>query len=216
MSCKLTYFAVGGRAFSIRALLAHANFSFEDVRMTFDDWPAFKPETPMGSMPIWEEDGFQMVNAKAILRMLGIRLGYYTEDPNVAYKIDSLVEYLDGLADIHSGYILPSIQSGTFDESKGRDYIAAVWDKMLPILEARLEKHGQDWIGGTETISIVDFKVGQLLYGATSMNPECKMPPLLKSDISNKIKMNPKFSAWYQRFTTAMQPFIDTQQNTPV
>ncbi len=32
-------------------------------------------------MPVWEEDGYKMVQSNSILRMLGIRYGYYTTDP---------------------------------------------------------------------------------------------------------------------------------------
>ena len=36
---------------------------------------------PLGSMPVWEEDGFIMCQSNSILRVLGIRLGYYADDP---------------------------------------------------------------------------------------------------------------------------------------
>ena len=36
-------------------------------------------------MPVWQEDGFMMCQSSAIMRMLGIRLGYYTEDPIQAW-----------------------------------------------------------------------------------------------------------------------------------
>ena len=60
MPGKLLYFDMGGRAEGIRALLAHANFQYEDSRQSFADFGAMKSSgaLPLGSMPVWEEDGF--------------------------------------------------------------------------------------------------------------------------------------------------------------
>ena len=83
MPGKLIYFEAGGRAEGIRALLAHANFDYVDERLSFPDFGAKKAAGvfPLGSVPVWEEDGVMHPQCSAILRMLGIRLGYYSEDP---------------------------------------------------------------------------------------------------------------------------------------
>ena len=50
----------------------------------------------MNSVPMWvDEEGFAMNGANAILRTLGIRCGYYTDDPMTAWAIDSLVDFAD-------------------------------------------------------------------------------------------------------------------------
>jgi len=67
-------------------MLAHANHPYTDTRKIFpDEWAAYKDQTPLGTVPIWVEDGFTICQNNAILRSLGIRLGYYTEDPMIAY-----------------------------------------------------------------------------------------------------------------------------------
>ena len=40
---KLTYFNLRGRAETIRMLFAAADVKFEDVRITFEEWPELKP-----------------------------------------------------------------------------------------------------------------------------------------------------------------------------
>ena len=65
---------------------------------------------PLGSMPVWEEDGFKMCQSSAILRMLGIRLGYYSDDPMICFAIDSIVDFMEGLQPKFAGYLLPVTQ----------------------------------------------------------------------------------------------------------
>ena len=97
MPGKLYYFEVEGRACGIRMMLSHANFQYEDARQTMPQFGQLKSSgaLPLGSMPVWEEDGFKMCQSSAILRMLGIRLGYYTEHPMTAWCIDSLVDFME-------------------------------------------------------------------------------------------------------------------------
>ena len=57
MPGKLTYFPFGARAEPIRALLHLAGHRYEDERIDNDTFAARKPDLPLGSLPIWEEDG---------------------------------------------------------------------------------------------------------------------------------------------------------------
>eukprot|EP00343_Euplotes_focardii_P006903 CAMPEP_0205818968 /NCGR_PEP_ID=MMETSP0206-20130828/1106_1 /ASSEMBLY_ACC=CAM_ASM_000279 /TAXON_ID=36767 /ORGANISM="Euplotes focardii, Strain TN1" /LENGTH=69 /DNA_ID=CAMNT_0053111915 /DNA_START=24 /DNA_END=229 /DNA_ORIENTATION=+ len=51
-NCKVTYFNLPGRAESLRLALSAAKISFTDERIEFKDWPALKPSTPWGSLPV--------------------------------------------------------------------------------------------------------------------------------------------------------------------
>ena len=99
MPGKLYYFDLGGRAEGIRALLGHANYKYDDARQDFASFAQLKQvgKLPLGSMPVWEEDGFIMCQSSSILRMLGIRLGYYSDDPMVCFQIDSIVDFCESL-----------------------------------------------------------------------------------------------------------------------
>jgi glutathione S-transferase len=57
------------------------------VRLAPEEYMAKKAAGffPLGGMPVWEEDGMVMPQSNAILRMLAIRLGYYSEDPMTCY-----------------------------------------------------------------------------------------------------------------------------------
>ena len=41
--------------------------------------------------------------------MFGIRLGYYTEDPDTAYEIDSIMDFVEDLTDVFFEYPLPAV-----------------------------------------------------------------------------------------------------------
>ena len=96
MPGKLTYFNdLGGRAEAIRALCFLANHEYEDNRISSEQWADMKSHTPMGALPLWEEDGYLMCQTNAILRFLGKKLGYYSSDPIICYNIDSLLDFFE-------------------------------------------------------------------------------------------------------------------------
>ena len=90
--------------------------------------------------------------------MLGIRLGYYSEDPMTIWAIDSIVDFIEDIVPKHAEFIFPAVQGQQIDESKADSYFKDVWDKSIPIIENRLAGHGRAYIGGTDTPSIADFK----------------------------------------------------------
>ena len=140
MPGKLYYFDLGGRAEGIRALLGHANFQYEDCRKSNEEFGQLKQSgfLPLGSMPDWEEDGFKMCQSSAILRMLGIRLGYYSEDPMTAWAIDSLVDFAEDHQGKFVGFVFPAVMGGQLDLSKAEEWIESSYGKVIPIYEKRL------------------------------------------------------------------------------
>ena len=158
---KLFYFEVDGRAGGIRALLAHAGVRYEDCRQDPKKFGALKAQgfLPLGTMPVWVEDGFKMVQSSAILRMLGVRHGYYADDPMTAWKIDSLVDFMEDKQGPHAALYLPLFGGATaIDPAHVDPWFANFWDKVIPVLEARLAEHGKKFLAGTDRPTIADFK----------------------------------------------------------
>jgi glutathione S-transferase len=55
---KLTYFdAPVSRGEECRLALSIGGVDFEDIRIKSADWPALKPKTPFGSLPVFEVPG---------------------------------------------------------------------------------------------------------------------------------------------------------------
>ena len=172
----------------------------------------------MGSIPVWEEDGLETVQSSAILRMLGIRLGYYTDQPHVAYEIDSIIEFIEGVVDHHSPWMLPKLARGAWDESgtRGQDYINAVWKPTLPIIEARLAKSATKFVAGTEGPTIADFKLCQLPFAATDLNPACEFPEGVKAEIAALLDNCPKYKAFLMMMKeTVLADYIATADPRP-
>ena len=161
---KLFYFEVDGRAGGIRSLLHHAGVRYIDNRLKPEAFGKKKAagELPLGTMPIWIEDGFTMVQSSSILRLLGVRHGYYSDDPMTCWKIDSLVDFMEDKQGPHAALYLPMFGGATALNPDHFDpWFANFWDKVIPVLEARLAEHGKKFLAGTNTPTIADFKAFQ-------------------------------------------------------
>ena len=86
-----------GRAEPIRMLLNHAGIEFEDVRVDYNDWQEIKKQSDFrdffefGQMPVLERNGKFYAQSYAILRMLGKEFGYYPNDPEDMWFVDSTI-----------------------------------------------------------------------------------------------------------------------------
>lgn len=67
---KVTYFELTGLGEPIRLLLSYGGLEFEDNRIPKDQWPAVKPSTPFGKMPLLEHNGKVAHQSLAICRYL--------------------------------------------------------------------------------------------------------------------------------------------------
>ena len=67
----LTYFAIRGRAEPIRLLLEEVALPYEERPIASQaEWAKIKPAMPFGQVPLLEEDGVAIPQARAILRHL--------------------------------------------------------------------------------------------------------------------------------------------------
>jgi len=199
MPGKLIHFEVGGRGEAIRMLLAHCNFQYDDARQTFPQFGALKASgaLPLGSMPVWEEDGFKMAQSSAILRMLGIRNGYYSDDPMTCWAIDSLVDFLEDKANAAIGLYAPLFSGATaIDEADCPKWYKDFWGAVIPVLEKRLSGHGKKFLAGTDRPTIADFKAfAQIIHNLES-NTANILPANVKADVKSKMMASTNYYRW--------------------
>ena len=94
---EILYFDGAGRAETIRIALFAGGVDFTDTRFSGKEWPAIKPTTPLGSVPVLKVDGVAHCQSVALARYAGKLGGFYPEDPVQALIVDEAIESLNEL-----------------------------------------------------------------------------------------------------------------------
>lgn len=96
---KLTYFdSPASRGEECRLALHIAGVDFEDVRIKGADWPALKPTTPFGGLPLFELPGRPVLaQSNAILTYIGRTYGLHPADNFEAAHHEALMHYAEEL-----------------------------------------------------------------------------------------------------------------------
>lgn len=197
---KLTYFDFpGSRGEECRLALWIAGVPFEDIRIKRDAWPALKPTTPFGSMPVLEQQGKPAVSqSNAILSFIGHEHGLLPKDPWEAMRLVSLLEACEDLR--HA--VTKTFGVADADELKRkREELAkgpvATW-------ASNLERQVRGPFAGGEAISVADIKIfivtNWLTKGALDHIPNDVLEPFPKLvALQGAVAQHPKVQAWYAR-----------------
>src|SRR4051812_20151736 len=96
---KLTYFdAPVSRGEECRLALHCAGVDFEDTRVPRADWPALKPTTPFGSMPVLELPGQPpLAQSNAILTLIGRLHGLHPKGLFEAARHEAVMQHVEDL-----------------------------------------------------------------------------------------------------------------------
>ena len=96
---KLTYFdAPASRGEECRLALHVAGVDFEDDRIKRADWPALKPTTPFGSVPVLEMPGHPaLAQSNAILVLIGRLHGLHPKDVFEAARHEAMMHHVEDL-----------------------------------------------------------------------------------------------------------------------
>jgi len=94
---KLTYFNGRGLAETSRLIFAAAGQKFEDVRFEREQWPAIKPTTPLGQVPVLEVDGVKIPQSTAIARFLAKRFNLAGKTDVEQAQVDVVVDTIQDL-----------------------------------------------------------------------------------------------------------------------
>ena len=148
-------------------------------------------------MPVWEEDGFKMCQSSAIIRMLGIRLGYYHDDPMTCWQIDSIVDFMEDMMVPHMKPFMPMLGGGAFDEScVDSDWMPNFWGKMISVLSKRLQGHGKQFLAGTDRPTIADFKAYQTIDKSLDANVARPYQGATADKVKSAIAADASFARW--------------------
>lgn len=112
---KLTYFDFhGGRGEPARLALSIGGIPFEDDRVAPSDWPARKPDTPFGALPVLEMDGQTLAQSNAINRYVGKLTDLYPSDAWQAALCDEVMEAMEDInTKLAATFFLPEEEKKT-------------------------------------------------------------------------------------------------------
>jgi prostaglandin-H2 D-isomerase / glutathione transferase len=153
---KLLYFdAPVSRGEECRLALHAAGVDFEDVRIQREDWPALKPTTPFGGVPVLEMPGHPPLGqSNAILVLIGREHGLHPKDNFEAARHEAMMTHVEDLR-----YVVgPTMRIADEEEKKkAREALCA---SFLPSWAAHAEKHIalRPFFGGAK-LHVVDIKL---------------------------------------------------------
>ena len=84
-----------------------AGAKYTDQALSMEQFGAMKVagEFPLGSVPVWIEDGEKFCGSNTLLRMIGLRHGMYPTDPECAWAVDSAMEAVEDNMAGYGGYL---------------------------------------------------------------------------------------------------------------
>ena len=218
---RLTYFGdIGGRGEPIRFVLKLANVDFEDdlfgakseeyasrkAKGDFNSNPT-KLKGTGGGLPVYVEDGTLYYESNAILRMLGMKHGFYSTDPATAWEIDVCMEKVEQVWK-HAGFTpmtlylvartTAKVDSLADSDGEATANLVAMYTELAEWGEAQLKKHGKPFLAGTDSPTIADFRY-IVQFSDSIFNEgsaiDAKMRDKIKAMMDDK---TPDFKKWVE------------------
>ncbi len=163
---RLIYFdAPVSRGEECRLALHLAGVEFEDVRVAGADWPALKPDTPFGGLPVLEPPGLPPLGqSNAILVFIGRRHGLHPKDDFEAARHEAVMCHVEDLR----AQIGPTLRIA--EEAGKKAARATLAESYLPAWAAYAERQIADagpFFAG-EKLHVVDLKLHRAVHWFSS------------------------------------------------
>ncbi|XP_054003263.1 glutathione S-transferase-like [Hylaeus anthracinus] len=192
---KLTYFNLTGLGEGIRFLLHHCGIKFEDHRITFEEWPKYKPNMPMGQVPVLEIDGKPYAQSKAISRLIARRNNLYGSNDIDAYHIDATVDILDDVRLIFTQHFLEQDPERKEKLKKlATEKVSFCIDK----LEEQVKNNGGYLVNGKLSWADILFTTFLEFFSNVLESDLLKNHPELKK-LSEKVRALPRIKAYLDK-----------------
>ncbi|KAI8798287.1 glutathione S-transferase 7 [Biomphalaria glabrata] len=190
---KILYFDARGRGEISRLVLAAAGQKFEDVRFTRETWPAEKPNTPFGQLPVLEIDGKRYAQSVAISTYLAREFGFYGKTNLDGLQIDQVIQLGVDFWNAATKYFMES------DAKKKEELLKNLKDvetpKYLTFFEKLLKDNKTGYFVGSG-LTLADLFVYDLMYFLKKQNmlPSQGFPGL--QELYNKVVSNNNIKAY--------------------
>jgi len=198
---RLTYFdAPVGRGEECRLAFVLAGVEFDDHRIQRADWPAMKPQTPFGSLPVLELPGHApFAQSNAILALIGRMHGMHPDDPVECARHEAMMQHVEDLR----AQLSPTIRMGEAEKKAAREALVADY---LPAWGRHAERNlagTGPYFAGTQA-SVVDTKLHMAVRwfagGKVDHVPASifsGFPRLMA--VHDAVRDHPRVQAWYAK-----------------
>lgn len=197
---KLTYFdSAMSRGEECRLALVLAGVDFEDHRIQRGEWPALKPTTPFGALPLFELPGKPAVSqSNAILGHIGRHYGLLPKDDWEAMRLESLMCAVEDLR--HT--VGKTFGINDVEELKRRR--AELVEGPLRTWATNMERQIIGPFAGGTALSVADVKlfvvIGWFKKGVLDHVPVDVLDGFPKlTRVYENMKQQPKIVEWYAR-----------------
>jgi len=193
---RLIYFDAYGAAESIRQIFAYVNQDYEDIRVKRENWPAIKPTTPFGKVPVLEIEGKPITQSSAISRYLAKQFGLAGKDDWESLQCDVLV---DTLKDFQGEFRKMFLETNA---EKKEELKKEIFEKHIPFYLGKFDKIVADNSSGLLVGSQVTW--ADITFASTLDIFQTSKPDILKpypnlERLLKKIQSNPGVKAWYEK-----------------
>jgi glutathione S-transferase len=172
---KVHYFGGYGRAECIRMALAHAKIAFENVNYSFgEEFNALKQSGKLefGQVPALEVDGKFYAQSYAVLRMIGIKHGYYPIDnAENAWRVDST---LDSINDLSAAFYKAAFADEASRPALMKTFMETTLSNWLAVMEKRIQANSSQKYFVGDKITIADFGLAAWAY-SVALNEQSQM-----------------------------------------
>jgi prostaglandin-H2 D-isomerase / glutathione transferase len=198
---KLTYFDLSAsRGEDCRLALHAAGVEFEDNRLKRPEWPAVKPKTPYGSVPVLETAGKPpLAQSNAILAYVGRSYGLHPSDPWQA----ALHEAVMASVEEFRAALAPSgqIQDPELKRRAREEFASGYLQTWAAQIEAQIQGPFLDG----EKLCVADIKlftmVNSIVSGVMDHVSKQSFEPFTKlTQLHKAVAAHPRVAEWRARF----------------
>ena len=190
---KLTYFNLAARAEPCRLLLAYGGIKYEDCRIPppwdpATTWPAMKPNTPFGQLPILNWDGEEICQSMACARFIAREVGLAGNNNMERAMVDEIVDVIQDLVNVWIKLYV------TREEAGLENFAEVTLQTALGHLERRLESRGGQYFVGNN-LTWADLHVFMYM-GDLDKEAYAKYPKL--TSLYERVGALPNIKAWVE------------------
>jgi prostaglandin-H2 D-isomerase / glutathione transferase len=197
---KLSYFDFdGGRGEAIRLALMIGGVSFEDNRLSMEQFAAEKSQYRFQAVPVLHVDGKPLAQSGAICRFVGKLTDLYPADPWHAAVCDEVLETVEEMT-VHVG---STIRLNDEEKKAQREVLAK---ETLPVflkgLEQRVASDDKGYVC-TGRLTVADLKLHDLVnwlrMGILDHIPQNLVDSVAPKLVQHyeRVKSHPKIQAYY-------------------